>query len=768
MTGEGKNNKETVGEVNEVELKTLLHKIYDERGMDFRDYKQSSLVRRLQKRLDAFGIASYKDYMKILDRDRDEYNRLFETLLINVTEFFRDPEAWEALDREVLAEIIASKEKGDSIRIWSAGCATGEEPYTIAILLAEKLGPPINDYNIRIYATDIDDSALVEARKGLFSEDKVKNLKPELVAKYFTRENNFYRINRNIRQLVIFGKQNLATDAPISHIDLLVCRNVLIYFNSDLQSKLLLRFHYALNRYGYTFFGKSESMLVGSKLFKIIDKKWRIFQKTNNVFLESPPAERRRAIIEEGMVDKALTETRHDIKFLDFYNQSIVQNINLSVIVLDRNNIVTTWNQASTRMWHIKPEDAVGSDFLGIGINKIVPEIIARLNESVRNRRPAKIEENEITDPDGQKRYVDISITPLIDNGDELRGSIIVSEDVTDERILRESLRRAVEEQQQLNAKLETGNQELESTNEELDTTMEELQSTSEELETSNEELQSTNEELETSNEELRSLNEELETTNNELNDRSEQLNEVNQYNKAIVDSIGESLIVIDKNSIITTWNPSAVKMFGITEKEAVGNSFYNLEPRIAINKDEIKRRIKEVMESKRPRNDEKLQLNSTYGESRFMQFSIIPLFEKNTDVPIGTLIILQDITEENKARDAMYRLTSIISSSDDAITSENEDGIIVSWNPAAERLYGYKAEDITGRPLSVLVPQDRIGELSEIFNKIKKGERIKHFSTSRRRKDGTEINISLTISPVRDKEGHIIGTSTIAHELPR
>ncbi len=766
MPAEDKKTVETTENVNDDELKVLLNKIYSERGMDFRDYKQSSLIRRLHKRLDAYNIKSYADYMKILDKNHDEYNKLFETLLINVTEFFRDPEAWEALDREVFTKIIASKANGDQIRIWSAGCATGEEPYTIAILLSEKLGESIKDYDVRIYATDIDDGALTEARRGMYSEEKLKNLNPELVAKYFTKENAYYRINRNIRQLVIFGKQNLVTDAPISHIDLLVCRNVLIYFNSDLQSKLLLRFHYALNKFGFTFFGKSESALIGSRLFKLIDKKWRIFQKTSNIMVEAAPAERRRAIIEEGKVGDILSETRQDIKYLDFYNQSIIQNINLSVIVLDRNNIVTTLNPASTKIWNIDPENAIGREFTSLSISNQIPEIVTRLNEAINSRRTTKIEDHELRTPDGQKKYINISIMPLIDTGDDLRGEIILSEDMTDEKILRESLKRAVGEQQQLNEKLETSNQELQSTNEELDTTTEELQSTSEELETSNEELQSTNEELETSNEELRSTNEELQATNDELKERSDQLDAVSEYNKMIVDSIDEGLIVIDKNSIVTTWNPSAVKMLGITEKEAMGNSFYNLEPRIAINKDEIKRRIKEVMDNKMPLRDEKQLLPSSDGEPRYMQFSIIPMIAKNRDISIGTLIILQDITEEMKAKEAMYRLTSIISSSDDAITSENDDGIILSWNPAAERLYGYKAEEIVGRPQSVLVPHERLGELSAILNKIRKGEHVTHFSTSRRRKDGKEINISLTVSPVKDKDGNIIGTSTIAHEL--
>jgi two-component system CheB/CheR fusion protein len=174
---------------------------------------------------------------------------------------------------------MRNKCRGNAIRVWSAGCAAGEEPYTMAILLADKLGESIADYDLRIYATDIDEKALSEARKCIYPAERLRNVKNEYLDKYFVRDNGTFKVNRNIRQMVAFGRQDLVSDAPISHLDLIICRNVLIYFNAELQNRIITKFHYALDKNGNVFFGKSESLLLGSKLFSSIDKKWRIFNK---------------------------------------------------------------------------------------------------------------------------------------------------------------------------------------------------------------------------------------------------------------------------------------------------------------------------------------------------------------------------------------------------------------------------------------------------------------------------------------------------------
>ena len=257
----------------------LLQKIYADRNLDFRNYKAVSLRRRIQKLLYANRLSSYREYIEFLDAHPDEYSRLLDTVLINVSEFFRDPEAWKIIESQALPDIIDRKERGDLIRVWSSGCSTGEEPYTIGILLAEVLGDTIDDFDIKIYATDIDEAALTDARKGVYGAQKLENVPRELLGKYFSREGDCYKIGHQVRRMVAFGSQNLVSDPPISRLDLLVCRNVQIYFNSELQNRLLTTFSFALNPGGYAFFGKSESLQFGSRVLKVVNPQWRIFKK---------------------------------------------------------------------------------------------------------------------------------------------------------------------------------------------------------------------------------------------------------------------------------------------------------------------------------------------------------------------------------------------------------------------------------------------------------------------------------------------------------
>src|SRR5215831_12813033 len=278
----------------DVSLKNLLQELAEQRGFDFRGYKKTTLERRFRRRMFQLNIADYAEYGDYIRKAPEEINELLNTILINVTEFFRDPPAWEILRHELLPTLLKRVKPGHSFRAWSAGCASGEEPYSIAILLAEHFGPRIQDYDVKIYATDIDDEALNSARRGEYSLDAVRRVRPEWREKYFHGK-GLLRVNREIRRLVIFGRSNLAQDAPISHVDLLLCRNVLIYFDSELQNQILARLHYALEPGGILFLGKSESQLTNSTQFRRLNARWRIFQRitpatTTESKLE-PPAE---------------------------------------------------------------------------------------------------------------------------------------------------------------------------------------------------------------------------------------------------------------------------------------------------------------------------------------------------------------------------------------------------------------------------------------------------------------------------------------------
>src|SRR5438876_2937205 len=273
----------------DVTLKELLQELAEERGFDFRGYKKTTLERRFRKRMFEVNQGSYADYAVYVRQHPEEINQLLNTILINVTEFFRDLPAWEILRHEILPPLLKPLKPGHSFRVWSAGCASGEEAYSIAILLAEHFGPRISEYDIKIYATDIDEEELNMARRGEYPVEAGQRMRPEWHKKYFHGK-GVLRVNREIRRLVIFGRGNLVQDAPISHVNLLICRNVLIYFDSQLQKQILARLHYALEPGGVLFLGKSESQLANSRQFRRLNARWRIFQRSNGIVEE--PVER--------------------------------------------------------------------------------------------------------------------------------------------------------------------------------------------------------------------------------------------------------------------------------------------------------------------------------------------------------------------------------------------------------------------------------------------------------------------------------------------
>jgi two-component system CheB/CheR fusion protein len=465
------------------------------------------------------GYAEYGNYIR---QHPEEVNNLLNTILINVTEFFRDPPAWEILRHELLPPLLKGIKPGHSFRAWSAGCASGEEAYSIAMLLAEYFGPRIREYDIKIYATDIDEEELNSARRGEYSLEAARKVRPEWRAKYFHGK-DLLRVSREIRRLVIFGKSNLAQDAPISHVNLLVCRNLLIYFDSDLQKQILNRLHYALEPGGILFLGKSESQLTNSQQFQRLNARWRIFRRIAG----SSVLDERVDVANEVMSSAATesTEADHELQNLKQHQRYLMETLRVGVIALGLDDLILQHNTYAQTLFGLSPSNMIDRPITGTDLYSRVPELGPRLaatrlsNEASRFDTRIKVGTEE--------KLIEITLRPLLDERGERNGTLIYLEDQT----IHERLQATVEE-------LESTSEELQSANEELETTNEELQSTNEELETTNEELQSTNEELETTNEELQSLNEELETTNQELEERTKELDQVNNVYAQTLENI--------------------------------------------------------------------------------------------------------------------------------------------------------------------------------------------------------------------------------------
>jgi two-component system CheB/CheR fusion protein len=533
----------------------LLEFVRDERGFDYTGYRRPTLMRRFQKRMQEVGVDDWDAYRTFLAEHTDEFAELFNTILINVTGFFRDREAWTVVGDEVLPRLL--EERGDApIRVWSAGCASGEEPYTIAMLLAEALGDEGFRRQVKIYATDIDEDALAEARDASYTAKQLEKVPPDLRERFFQQSDHAFVFRNDFRRAVIFGRNDLHRDPPISRVDLLVSRNTLMYFGSELQQRILANFHFALNRGGFLVVGKAEALQSGRKFFVPYDLKRRIFVKDGSI---DP-------VFRVPHLPMPVPEPEQSRELGD----AVFERATVAQVVVDDQNRVAGINQAARTMFSLRHRD-IRRQLQDLELS-YRPVELRSLIDKVRNERNT-VAERDVRWQKGndEPRTLDVEVSPLALPGEQFEGVIVTFVDSTEHRALEDDLERARRE-------LETAYEELQSTVEELETTNEELQSTNEELETTNEELQSTNEELETMNEELQSTNEELETMNDELRERTDETLQANSFLGSVLSGIRQGVIVVDRTLRVVAWSRRATDLWGLRDVEVEGEHLLNLD----------------------------------------------------------------------------------------------------------------------------------------------------------------------------------------------
>jgi two-component system, chemotaxis family, CheB/CheR fusion protein len=542
-------------------LETLLEYLHGTRGVDFSGYKRSSLRRRILRRVNALDMCEdLRGYREYLADHPEELRLLFDSVFINVTSFFRDPLAWRYVAEEVVPAIVRRKPPETPIRVWSAGCASGEEPFSIAMLLAEELGVESYTRRVKVYATDWDEGALAQARHARYDASALENVPDEIREKYFQVEEGAALFHNGLRRSVIFGQHDLVEDAPISRIDLLLCRNTLMYFNVDTQTRILSRLHFALDGEGFLFLGRAEMLLSHSQSFNPVELRHRLFTKAHSeqsrgdgVRAMSAPGRRRDEDPARGV---RLREAALDAS-------------PVAQIVLDAQGRIGVVNSRATLLFDLGPSD-LGRPIQDIELSYRPVDIRSMIDESHGNGKPVNRKNVEYRNHGRDNQYLDVSITPFLRDG-RLVATTITFADVTHHHALQENLQRFSEN-------LETAYEELQSANEELETTNEELQSANEELETTNEELQAANEEMETVNEELRSTNEELQSANDRLRQHEEELNRSNSFLNAILASLRAGLTVLGSDLVVRVWNELAVDMWGMRSDEAEGQVFSQLD----------------------------------------------------------------------------------------------------------------------------------------------------------------------------------------------
>ena len=530
-------------------LRDLLTHVSAQTNIDFRNYKSSTILRRIGRRMAVTHNANIREYADFLRTRPDEVDELVRAFLIKVTGFFRDPEAYDFIKMAIIPKLVEhGRENGRVLRIWSAGCATGEEAYSLALLFADHLGTEFPEWSIKVFATDLAADAIAFARRGLYPENVLNDLPADYRERFFERIDHGFRISKSLRQAVIFGQQDISRGVPFPRIDLVSCRNLLIYLKPELQQVVLDLFAYSLHQSrGFLFLGKAETARPTKATFELVNKKWKIYRclggplafplqessVARNNHTSPRPEARRPALMPPlpSVLDLAQTETEI----------AQLRRINETIVIIDRTYRIVTINAAARRLLGFR-DIAYDQDFLHTVRGLPYQEVRRAIDTAFHERSTITVQDLQLDQTaEGTARYINLTIMNMqIEHGaPEL--AVITAADTTEHVQLKKRLEAVQREQAELvgelsaankrfsamNKELQDANEELQAANEELMLTQEELQATNEEFEATNEELQATNEELETNNEELQATNEELQTTNDELTARTVELQEV-------------------------------------------------------------------------------------------------------------------------------------------------------------------------------------------------------------------------------------------------
>jgi two-component system CheB/CheR fusion protein len=545
---------------NSAGFSELLEFLKESRGFDFTGYKRTTLQRRIEKRMEAVAAGSFAAYQDHLQASPREFTDLFNTILINVTSFFRDGEAWDYIRSDVVPSLLEDMSPGEVIRVWSAGCSSGEEAYTLAMVLAEVIGLEAFRDRVKIYATDVDEDALSSGRQAVYPNDALKDVPEELVERYFEPTPSGMMFRPDLRRSIIFGRNDLVSDAPISRIDLLLCRNTLMYFTPETQAGILRHFNFSVTPRGFLFLGKSEMLVTHSDLFSPTELKWRVFRKVlrDNV-------RERLGFLPPANGGEVAADPQSEMRTGAAALAPVAQ------ILVDRRGSLAEANSRARELFALGTPD-IGQPFQDLSLSYRPADLRSAIEQAYEKRIPVRVGRFDWPGRDGAAESIlEIDVTPVPGPTGAPLGAMISFTDVT--VLVRLSL-----DYERSKRELDAAYEELQSTVEELETTNEELQSTNEELETTNEELQSTNEELETMNEELQSTNDELETMNTEVNTRATELDRVNLFLEGILGSLGVGVAVIDRDRNVQVWNDMSNELWGLRSDEAEGKDLLTLD----------------------------------------------------------------------------------------------------------------------------------------------------------------------------------------------
>lgn len=768
-------------------LKKIFVLVRAQTGHDFSQYKPSTLHRRIERRMAVHRIEAIDGYVKYLQQTPAEVEALFRDLMIGVTQFFRDPEVFQALEQDIIPRMFAGKPAGAVIRVWSPGCSTGEEAYSLAILLLEHMQVLKQNYTVQIFATDIDSQAISTARAGRYPASIGSDLSAQRLAQFFTAEadGNAYRIHKGLRDMLVFSEQDVIKDPPFSKLDLISCRNLLIYMGSELQHKLIALFHYALNPGGLLFLGTSESVGEFGDLFAVLDRKSKFYQRKEDSHgtqrtalgrLLSPMAARNAG--QPWVARKTAFPIKPPLRELT--EQALLQQLApVGALVNGQGDILYLHGRSGLYL-EPAPGEAGINNILKMAREGLRRDLTIALHKAARTAEIVQCPGLRVK-TNGHYTPVNLSICPLttdaaaasaftseaplylvilaeaqiaLEQVQQAALSLITSVDNPDDTAV-SSDPRITALKQELRAKEEY----LQTTNEELETANENLKSSNEEMQSVNEELQSANEELETSREELQSVNEELITVNAELQTKVTDLSRANNDMNNLLAGSGVGTVFVDHQLRILRFTPEARAIINLIpgdEGRPVAHLVSNL-----VGYDRLVTDVQAVLNTLIP---QEVDVQTTAGKWYTMR--ILP-YRTLDNVIEGAVITFVDITEMVRTREALQkanevlRLAVVVRDAHDAITVQDLDGRTLAWNPGAVRMYGWSESEALEMNVRDRTPPALREAAMERVHQLSQAEILEPFRTHRITKNGKAVEVWMTATALLNKAGKMYAIAT-------
>lgn len=765
-------------------LKEIFLLLQNETSHDFSMYKPSTISRRIERRLAINKINTIQEYYEYLKRSKNEITTLFNDLLIGVTNFFRDEEVFTSLEKNAIPKLFLGKTSNSIIRVWIAGCSTGEEPYSIAILIMEYMQKIKQRFTVQIFATDIDKSAIAIARAGIYSLSISANISKERLENFFIKDsdNNNYRIHKNIRDMLVFSVHDVIKDPPFSKLDLVSCRNLLIYMNIELQQKVISIFHYALNEKAILLLGNSETLGELSSVYTVLDAKAKLFE------CKKDTDNSKRAILTH------LVPTNQKYNFVQYINKlpqgnklplreltenAIIEQIAPSaVLVNEQGDILYIHGGAGIYLELPSGETNTNNIFKmakdGLKNDLILAFQKAKVKKQIVHRSGLKVKINgNITIVDITIKEVSIGLKikqeiplyiVLIQEDFHTTKEEIIEENISLVNIIKTNISHENLSMKSLKQELQLQKAFLQDANEKLETSNEELKSYNEEIQSMNEELQSTNEELETSKEELQSVNEELSTVNSELNMKVIDLSRSNNDMNNLLAGTGIGTIFVDHNLNILRFTPASTRIINLILGDIgrpIGHIVSNM-----INYNSLVGDIQSVLDTLVPKEIEVTTIDSKSYLMRIQPYRTLDNVIEGAVISFVDITQMHDIKIKLKELNELSRLAIVVRDSSDAIIVEDLSGKIIAWNPGAQKLYGWSETEALNMQSKNRIPKELQEKDIKMISELCQSKTLQTYKTKRLKKDGSIINIHIVSSALIDKDENTYAITTTERQI--